>query len=680
MANIGDLELRIFLQTAQAQKEAQDMAGTITKLNEEATKTEKALDNAGQKLDGPVSNAFKKLNQDIKLAKSEVIEFGANTKIAGDDSMTYGQKLKDLVERKQVLTAQTRITSQQFMMMSNSLGIAGLGVRNIINDIRTLDTTKQTPIELAFNIGQIGIQAVTVLPALHEVSKSLQAMGIFSGGLISTLSTLVAGIAATAGAFALMYSSVKHSGDMFDRFGKVISGQMSYWDALKQNIKDVSFGLIDLTNNAEDAAEALKKALLIGTSEDIGDARQYQKMLSEGISEEDAKLFIEMDKQERQRVQRRRENEETYRQELNKPGPKTKKTEKDKTDIYDTELSEINLQIGLFKEQHDLENLTLKNLTEQVNLYKEYYKTVLGTLAGKKDELDILLAGAETDKDKDKYTKDLLSYQSAINGIKKEILSLDEKLLTVINKELEAKSKARELDQKNINELHEREKSLLKDVHDKRIELIVNDYDKKKATIEDAYYLELNRIDDLQKKATGMVFGMEIINPDEYKKFETLRQQARERFSKDNEDLETKHWQEGIGYATQIFNILNQKPTNLFSYFAQLLQIATQIALMMNLGKAAAMMGPLGALFGSIGSIFRQGGGEVEPGRDYIVGEGGPEILRMGALGGYVFPNHAIGGAGRGGNTYIMANMDGLTFMRLNSPNYDHFKKFKFLK
>jgi hypothetical protein len=382
--SLGDLKLSIFLDVSDAKTGAQELKGTISTLNTEASKTEKALDSVGKTIQSSTSNAFKTLNQDIKLAKAGVIEFGANTKIAGDDSMTYGQKLKDLVERKQVLTAQTRVASQQFMMMSGTIGIVGISIRNMINDIRTLDTTKQTPLELSYNIGQIGIQAIAILPALHELNKGLQAMGIFSGGLIGTLSTLVVGIASTALAFGLMFQGVKHSGDMFDRLGKVLSGQMSYWDALKQNIKDISFGLIDLTNNANDAADALKKAMLIGSSQDIEDAKQYQKMLSEGFSEEDSKLYIEMDKQERQRQDRLRENQENYRQELYKPSAKTgkgsKETEQlDKVQQLQKEIADLEKTITDYKAKgYNIDKESEELMQKQVELAYQLNKSQTG--------------------------------------------------------------------------------------------------------------------------------------------------------------------------------------------------------------------------------------------------------------------------------------------------------------
>ncbi len=52
----------------------------------------------------------------------------------------------------------------------------------------------------------------------------------------------------------------------------------------------------------------------------------------------------------------------------------------------------------------------------------------------------------------------------------------------------------------------------------------------------------------------------------------------------------------------------------------------------------------LGAAGFSFGIPARANGGPVTAGGTYLVGERGPELLTMGARGGYVTPNHAIGG------------------------------------
>ncbi len=62
--------------------------------------------------------------------------------------------------------------------------------------------------------------------------------------------------------------------------------------------------------------------------------------------------------------------------------------------------------------------------------------------------------------------------------------------------------------------------------------------------------------------------------------------------------------------------------------------------------------GGFGGLLASIGSIFGGGraiGGPVSAGKSYLVGERGPEILRMGGQGGFIVPNHQIASSRSGG-------------------------------
>ncbi|HRI77599.1 MAG TPA: hypothetical protein PLX33_11515, partial [Alphaproteobacteria bacterium] len=62
-----------------------------------------------------------------------------------------------------------------------------------------------------------------------------------------------------------------------------------------------------------------------------------------------------------------------------------------------------------------------------------------------------------------------------------------------------------------------------------------------------------------------------------------------------------------------------------------------------------------GSLFGGSGGA-RSGGGSVNPGMSYLVGENGPERLVMGRNSGYVVPAGQRGGGGSINNTYIYNN------------------------
>jgi hypothetical protein len=60
-------------------------------------------------------------------------------------------------------------------------------------------------------------------------------------------------------------------------------------------------------------------------------------------------------------------------------------------------------------------------------------------------------------------------------------------------------------------------------------------------------------------------------------------------------------------------------------------------------------IGGSGAILGKLPG--KAGGGPVDAGRSYLVGEKGPEILRMGSRGGHVVPNHQLSQASDGGTS-----------------------------
>lgn len=79
---------------------------------------------------------------------------------------------------------------------------------------------------------------------------------------------------------------------------------------------------------------------------------------------------------------------------------------------------------------------------------------------------------------------------------------------------------------------------------------------------------------------------------------------------------------------------------------AQMLAKAALQAALFNEGAFATPgggQGGLGALFSSVFGGFRALGGPVAPGRDYVVGERGPELFRP-QVPGQIVPNHALGG------------------------------------
>lgn len=77
-----------------------------------------------------------------------------------------------------------------------------------------------------------------------------------------------------------------------------------------------------------------------------------------------------------------------------------------------------------------------------------------------------------------------------------------------------------------------------------------------------------------------------------------------------------------------------------------------------------------GGFLGSLGSAFGGGhamGGDVTPGKTYLVGEQGPELLQVGGAGGSIIPNNQIGGGGGGQNITVVQN--------ISTPAPDAFRK-----
>lgn len=209
-------------------------------------------------------------------------------------------------------------------------------------DIRNLDSTKQTPLDLALNIGEIGISAVTVLPGIYAVSKALQAMGIFGTGVMGVLSTLVAGIAALGVAFTSAYAATTSVIKGFDLLSQVLSGSITLEEAVNRHIDDMTLGITHLGDEAKKTSDELQKLFLTGSDQDIEDQKQKEKLIAEGFDEKYGKGYsenlIRADKQERERQDNKRENEERYRQELYKTSDAEKTGHADKMKNLNEEL------------------------------------------------------------------------------------------------------------------------------------------------------------------------------------------------------------------------------------------------------------------------------------------------------------------------------------------------------
>ena len=199
--------------------------------------------------------AFKSLTVAIKETKGELAKLAAEQKTGTAEWQKYSDKLRELQRQKQLIQRETKLTSQQLIAMSRDLTVVAYGLRQIGTDISSLSDGKKSAGEMAMAIGGIGMQVLIVLPAIHGLTKALEAAGIVSASTIaklaalsSTLGTLAGGIAIVSAAYGVMIGAVTNLESITGRLGAVLSGQVGIWEAIAINVKDVTFGLLDFTN------------------------------------------------------------------------------------------------------------------------------------------------------------------------------------------------------------------------------------------------------------------------------------------------------------------------------------------------------------------------------------------------------------------------------------------------
>ncbi|MBE2218027.1 MAG: hypothetical protein IAE90_07490 [Ignavibacteria bacterium] len=541
-----------------------------------AQETEAKLNDLADQLENNSGNAFKTLNGAIKQAKADVLEFGANTVTASDSTKTYGQVLRGLVEEKKILARQTKQAGEQFSGFASSLGIAGMNVRNIITDIRNLNAEEQSTSEFAMSVAQIGVSALAAAPAISQLNiqwKALGGTGMFLGG--SVLPTILSGVVAVTSAYGMMIGHIVHLKDELGRIGQVLSGQMSYWDALKMNLRDVSFGLIDLTDNADNATRSLQQLLSLSVSS----GKQFQNQLdlqnyeakfqkggeffNAGYSKEEIKALIDNYKAlqnvktEYEQQQEREDQSKKNQTELNYE--QSKKKNSGSSSRYKTESEELD-QVA-------------QKQKELIKIQAEYDDAVAKGYKGYADDLKIKL---------DEIKKQI---EYLINGAKEK--SFDGFEPKRIKDETGVLDSSRGAQLIAIEEL----------LSEKRIGLIQNEYDKKIELINKAYFEELRLINTRGGKYQGATDGQ----------LERAKGMVELEFMQQIADLDAARWTKSINGATQVFQILSKRPTNLFGYLAQAISMAATFASLMGLASA----GPLGAvagLFGFLGGLFDGGG------------------------------------------------------------------------
>ncbi len=214
--------------------------------------------------------AFKSLTLSIKETKGELARLTQESKVGGAEWQKYSEKLRQLQRDKQLIQRETKLTSQQLISMSRDLTVVAYGLRQIGTDIVSLSDGKKTAGEFALAIGGIGLNTLAVLPAIHGLTKALEAAGIVSTATLTKLSALSSTIATAGGAIALfvgglvlMVNTVYDGVKSFSDFKKVLDGSLDVTKAMDDHIARLTFGLIEANDAAGNVQgyDALNKKL-----------------------------------------------------------------------------------------------------------------------------------------------------------------------------------------------------------------------------------------------------------------------------------------------------------------------------------------------------------------------------------------------------------------------------------
>ena len=325
--------------------------------------------------------AFKSLTVAIKETKGELAKLAAEQKTGTAEWQKYSDKLRELQRQKQLIQRETKLTSQQLIAMSRDLTIVAYGLRQIGTDIISLSDGKKSAGEMAMAIGGIGMQVLIVLPAIHGLTKALEAAGIVSAGTIaklaalsSTLGTLAGGLAIVSAAYGVMVGAVTNLESITSRLGAVLSGQVGIWEAIALNVKDVTFGLLDFT----DASNSFDSSNVQQQLSDLAYIANFTANAFNDLKQSvDNALETNMEKFRRSGQPFFKEfTDEEFKQQqqelkrVNKPPSKkggSPKAPKQTTDPIDAMLTGIANEVR-FKELS--KTLTMQFLDEQVKLIK----------------------------------------------------------------------------------------------------------------------------------------------------------------------------------------------------------------------------------------------------------------------------------------------------------------------
>lgn len=244
------------------------LSSSIENLSKTIVNLENTMDGLNMLLSGnsfsQIINEFKKLSNEIEITGSQLSLFNKNF----DGNLTVS-----ITEYKTSISQILPVISSLFSILSSSISILQVVIKN-------------------FDVLRTSFMSLTSsLTARLSLLRNLLPAAFVT--LAGSAAILTIGYAAITAQVLLMVGSLKSAEDMFSRLGKVLSGNLSYWDALKLNLKDVTFGIIDLTAKTEimtDATYGLGNAW-IWTKKQIQNALDVNKQKLLTSDEGQAVLF-----------------------------------------------------------------------------------------------------------------------------------------------------------------------------------------------------------------------------------------------------------------------------------------------------------------------------------------------------------------------------------------------------
>lgn len=222
--------------------------------------------------------SWKELNGEIKATRSELVKLQAEGKIGSAEWDKYADKLRNLAKEKQIVQRQTKLTSQQLLGLSRDLVVVGTGFKNVATEIKNLASGKQSIGEITESVGNLTFNVLALTPAIVSLSRSFTALGGVAGVLGSAFGALLSGVVALASEVTLMVNAFSNLDVTFTAVKRLFEGD-NVFDIWAESTKRLTAGIIDFTNETNNAIQSLGDLLLLSSL--TGQAFENEKRIQD---------------------------------------------------------------------------------------------------------------------------------------------------------------------------------------------------------------------------------------------------------------------------------------------------------------------------------------------------------------------------------------------------------------